>query len=57
MEKGYPLTCRGTINVKGKGDMETYFLDDKTKFATNVTFNPIFQYLQDNDSDVRLNRM
>lgn len=25
--KGYPLTCRGTINVKGKGSMVTYFLD------------------------------
>lgn len=25
--KGYPLTCRGTIQVKGKGSMVTYFLD------------------------------
>ncbi|KAE8742972.1 hypothetical protein FOCC_FOCC011402 [Frankliniella occidentalis] len=25
--KGYPLTCRGNIHVKGKGDMTTYFLD------------------------------
>ncbi len=25
--KGYILTCRGTISVKGKGDMVTYFLD------------------------------
>ncbi|KAG7212622.1 hypothetical protein KM043_012911 [Ampulex compressa] len=24
--KGYPLTCRGTIQVKGKGSMVTYFL-------------------------------
>ena len=23
----YPLTCRGTVNVKGKGEMVTYFLD------------------------------
>lgn len=32
--KGYPLTCRGTIQVKGKGSMVTYFLDgprDPTK--------------------------
>lgn len=32
--KGYPLTCRGTIQVKGKGSMITYFLDgprDPTK--------------------------
>ncbi|KAB7494457.1 Adenylate cyclase type 6 [Armadillidium nasatum] len=27
--KGYPLTCRGTIKVKGKGDMVTYFLNGK----------------------------
>ncbi|XP_015430414.1 PREDICTED: adenylate cyclase type 6 [Dufourea novaeangliae] len=25
--KGYPLTCRGTIQVKGKGSMVTHFLD------------------------------
>lgn len=25
--KGYPLTCRGPIQVKGKGSMITYFLD------------------------------
>ncbi|KDR18711.1 Adenylate cyclase type 5, partial [Zootermopsis nevadensis] len=25
--KGYPLTCRGTIKVKGKGEMVTYFLN------------------------------
>ncbi|KAE9537423.1 hypothetical protein AGLY_006446 [Aphis glycines] len=26
--KGYPLTCRGVIEVKGKGNMVTYFLDN-----------------------------
>ncbi|KAK7602501.1 hypothetical protein V9T40_008090 [Parthenolecanium corni] len=26
-EKNYPLSCRGSIQVKGKGDMVTYFLD------------------------------
>jgi len=25
--KGYPFSCRGTIQVKGKGSMVTYFLD------------------------------
>ncbi|XP_057377418.1 adenylate cyclase type 5-like [Daphnia carinata] len=25
--KSYPLTCRGTVNVKGKGEMVTYYLD------------------------------
>ncbi|GAB6028791.1 hypothetical protein CHUAL_004605 [Chamberlinius hualienensis] len=24
--KGYPLECRGVVKVKGKGEMETYFL-------------------------------
>ncbi|XP_034941184.1 adenylate cyclase type 6 [Chelonus insularis] len=35
--KGYPLTCRGSIQVKGKGSMVTYFLDgprDPNKMAT-----------------------
>lgn len=27
--QGYDLTCRGTINVKGKGSMLTYFLNGK----------------------------
>ncbi|GJQ87069.1 hypothetical protein Trydic_g6828 [Trypoxylus dichotomus] len=42
-EKGYPLTCRGTINVKGKGIMETYFLDGYSKDTpnTNITVNPM----------------
>ena len=25
--RGYLLTCRGSISVKGKGDMVTYFLE------------------------------
>ncbi|KAF5296799.1 hypothetical protein FQA39_LY12317 [Lamprigera yunnana] len=42
--KGYPLTCRGTINVKGKGNMETYFLNGyrETKTEANVITNPLF---------------
>lgn len=39
--KGYPLTCRGTIQVKGKGSMVTYFLDgprEPTK-ANNIYSN------------------
>ena len=27
--RGYLLTCRGTIKVKGKGDMVTWFLEGK----------------------------
>ena len=27
--RGYLLTCRGTIRVKGKGDMVTWFLEGK----------------------------
>ncbi|XP_061922901.1 atrial natriuretic peptide receptor 1-like [Entelurus aequoreus] len=37
---GYVLTCRGTLQVKGKGDMVTYWLDGKTsdiKPAKSVT--------------------
>ena len=29
--KGYILQCRGYVNVKGKGDMVTYFLVDRPK--------------------------
>lgn len=29
-KKGYPLSCRGTIKVKGKGDMVTYFLNGRS---------------------------
>ncbi|XP_063914214.1 adenylate cyclase type 6 isoform X1 [Zophobas morio] len=42
--KGYPLTCRGTIQVKGKGTMETYFLEGRCKKPqpeTNITVNPL----------------
>ncbi|XP_020289621.1 adenylate cyclase type 5 isoform X2 [Pseudomyrmex gracilis] len=38
--KGYPLTCRGTIQVKGKGSMVTYFLDgprNSAKTASQTT--------------------
>ncbi|KAL1491228.1 hypothetical protein ABEB36_011857 [Hypothenemus hampei] len=42
--KGYSLSCRGTIDVKGKGSMETYFLEGKTGGRTtiaNITVNPL----------------
>ena len=29
--KGYALTCRGTIPVKGKGEMVTYFLEGQVR--------------------------
>ena len=29
-ERGYPLTCRGSVKVKGKGEMVTYFLNDRS---------------------------
>lgn len=40
---GYPLTCRGTIEVKGKGSMETYFLDGHAKHPpeTHIIVNPL----------------
>ncbi|XP_049822325.1 adenylate cyclase type 6 [Aethina tumida] len=50
--KGYPLTCRGTIEVKGKGSMETYFLEGRCKFPseTNVTVNPLANLHSDSKS-------
>lgn len=40
--RGYPLTCRGTIEVKGKGNMETYFLDGRNrKIDPNIIINPL----------------
>lgn len=38
--QGYPLSCRGTIDVKGKGNMVTYFLDGYAT-TTNITINPL----------------
>ncbi|XP_074096910.1 adenylate cyclase type 6 isoform X1 [Cotesia typhae] len=40
--KGYPLTCRGPIQVKGKGNMITYFLDgpnDPNKLMATIPEN------------------
>ncbi|KAK2585367.1 hypothetical protein KPH14_010044 [Odynerus spinipes] len=41
LAKGYPLTCRGSIQVKGKGSMITYFLNGprdttKTRNSTEI---------------------
>lgn len=36
--RGYPMKCRGTIQVKGKGSMVTYFLMGKP--AQSVTSTP-----------------
>lgn len=36
------MSCRGTIEVKGKGSMETYFLEGKCqKPEINVVTNPL----------------
>ncbi|XP_050309955.1 adenylate cyclase type 5 isoform X2 [Anthonomus grandis grandis] len=42
-KKGFDLTCRGTIEVKGKGSMETYFLEGKSSYnpLTNIIVNPL----------------
>ena len=39
--KDYPYTfqCRGTVNVKGKGEMTTYFLIDRQRFGYNGRAN------------------
>ncbi|TKS74660.1 Atrial natriuretic peptide receptor 2 [Collichthys lucidus] len=33
--RGYVLTCRGTLNVKGKGDMTTWWLESKREDHTD----------------------
>lgn len=41
-ERNYPLTCRGTIEVKGKGIMTTYFLNGYSgNQNVNVVENPM----------------
>ncbi|KAK5907205.1 hypothetical protein CesoFtcFv8_005082 [Champsocephalus esox] len=37
--KGYILTCRGTFNVKGKGDMTTWWLEAKRDDFTDPLLN------------------
>ncbi|XP_074031127.1 adenylate cyclase type 6 isoform X2 [Leptinotarsa decemlineata] len=41
--KGYPTKCRGAIEVKGKGSMETFFLEGpaKTSSRPNIIVNPL----------------
>ncbi|KAL0279830.1 UNVERIFIED_CONTAM: hypothetical protein PYX00_001308 [Menopon gallinae] len=36
-QKGYPLKCRGTIQVKGKGSMVTYFLEGRPEQSVATT--------------------
>lgn len=38
--RGYPLTCRGTVQVKGKGNMVTYFLHGRPNERKNITIPP-----------------
>lgn len=39
--KGYPFTCRGPIQVKGKGSMITYFLDGPSNNTKSNQMNVI----------------
>lgn len=43
LPRGYQMTCRGTIDVKGKGSMVTYFLNGKgeTPLPCSSPINPI----------------
>ena len=35
--RGYILTCRGTIKVKGKGEMVTWFLEGKAPIEESAS--------------------
>ncbi|KAG8224712.1 hypothetical protein J437_LFUL004881 [Ladona fulva] len=35
--RGYPLSCRGPVKVKGKGEMVTYFLNGRAKKKSTST--------------------
>lgn len=52
-QKGYPLTCRGSIPVKGKGTMVTYFLDGPSETDDILTKNnqDSFKSLKRNNSN------
>lgn len=56
--KGYPLTCRGPIQVKGKGSMITYFLDgrnDPNKAMATIPENDChFNYNNINSIDKKI---
>ncbi|XP_017861187.1 PREDICTED: uncharacterized protein LOC108612728 isoform X3 [Drosophila arizonae] len=39
--RGYELTCRGSVNVKGKGSMITYFLKGKAQQPATVPAVPM----------------
>ncbi|XP_053728873.1 atrial natriuretic peptide receptor 2-like [Synchiropus splendidus] len=40
MLKGYHLTCRGTLNVKGKGEMTTWWLEAKRASDSDLLLRP-----------------
>ena len=44
--KGYSLTCRGTISVKGKGDMVTYFLEGQDASAQIQNKSPLGLHME-----------
>ena len=44
-ERGYPLTCRGPVKVKGKGEMVTYFLNDRSTELLEVVAENVIEDL------------
>lgn len=49
--KGYPLTCRGEIQVKGKGSMVTYFLNGVRQSKVNSSDDMNVTQLPKNNSN------
>ncbi|GCC29608.1 hypothetical protein chiPu_0008051 [Chiloscyllium punctatum] len=45
---GYVLTCRGTLQIKGKGDMVTYWLEGKQNSSSSTSENTLTNSLLNN---------
>ncbi|KAM4048993.1 atrial natriuretic peptide receptor 1-like [Anomaloglossus baeobatrachus] len=48
---GYKLVCRGTLSIKGKGDMTTYWLESKTGTSTQNIIPHTFAVMQEKERE------